>query len=655
MCGLLGFIAAERVEADDRDAIAEALESIHHRGPDETGVESVGDDVVLAFKRLSIIDVESSHQPLWYADGRYVIVFNGEIYNFAELREELISEYGAEFATSGDTEVIVAAYHAWGQHAVTRLRGMFAFLIWDTEQRRAFGARDRFGIKPLYYLPTERGLYVASEKKSLLPLTTATGAGDADVDPASLSHFLTMQYVPEPATLHQGISRLGAGEWFTYTPGRNVQITRYYTADFRPTPTDDPERLYQEIRETLRESVKAHMVSDVPVGAFLSSGIDSTAIVALAREFNPRIPTFTAAVDVAGYSELAVAERTAEALGVTNTPVAVNAQMMMDALPRIIWHLDDPVADPSLVPLYYVAKTAREQVTVSLSGEGSDELFGGYTIYHEPQSLRSVRSLPDQVQQGLSVVAKKIPQGVRGRSFLERGTTPIERRYYGNARIFTERQKSQLMRAYPSDVRYHDVTEPMYAECAHLGDVEKMQYIDMCTWLCGDILLKADRMSMAHSLEVRVPFLDPKVFEIASVVPTRLKVPPRSKATKVALRRALVGVVPPHVIDRPKWGFPTPIRAWLRNEMYAWAADLLGTSGAGGLLDLGYVRRLLDDHKAGEGDYSREIWTVLVFCIWHSIFIEGAINEEGTAGTAAAAKRWRSIIPPVPQTPLTVT
>jgi asparagine synthase (glutamine-hydrolysing) len=469
---LLGFIAADHVTATDRDAIAAALESIHHRGPDETGVEVVGSDAVLAFKRLSIIDVATSHQPLWYADGRYVITFNGEIYNYAELREELISEYGAKFATSGDTEVIVAAYHAWGQHAVTRLRGMFAFIIWDTEQRVAFGARDRFGIKPMYYLPTERGLYLASEKKSLLPLTTATGAGDADVDPASLSHFLTMQYVPEPATMHRTIRRLGAGEWFTYTPGRSIQITRYYTSEFRPTPCDSPERLYQQIQETLRESVKAHMVSDVPVGAFLSSGIDSTAIVALAREFNPRIPTFTAAVDIPGYSELAVAARSAQALGVTNTPVAINAQMMMDALPRIIWHLDDPVADPSLVPLYYVAKTARQQVTVSLSGEGADELFGGYTIYHEPQSLQSVRSLPDPLQQGLSAVARKIPRGVKGRSFLERGTTPIERRYYGNARIFTESQKARLMRAYPDHVRYHDVTEPMYAECAHLGDVE---------------------------------------------------------------------------------------------------------------------------------------------------------------------------------------
>jgi asparagine synthase (glutamine-hydrolysing) len=585
-----------------------------------------GTDVVMGFKRLSVIDVEHSHQPLSYANGRYSITFNGEIYNYIELRAELVRDFGAEFTTEGDTEVIVAAYHYWGAAAVRRLRGMFAFVIWDRRERVAFGARDPFGIKPLFYLTTGDGVYFASEKKALLPFVSPARHGDEGIDSANLSHYLTLQYVPEPGTLHRDIGRVGSGEHFTYTPEGGIATFRYFTPDFRPTPPDDPGKLYQRIQETLRESVRIHMRSDVPVGAFLSSGIDSTAIVALAREFNPRILTFTAALEVDGYSELEVAQDSARHLGVATHAISVTPQMMMDALPRIVWHLDDPVADPALVPLYYVARTASEHVTVALSGEGADEFFAGYTIYREPLSLRAVSGLPTSMQRGLRAVSRAIPQGVKGKSFLERGTTAIEERYYGNARMFTENEKSVLMRRHDPSVRYTDVTAPVYAEAAGLDDVEKMQYVDLRTWLRGDILVKADRMSMANSLEVRVPFLDYEVFDVASTIPTALKLPPGSTDTKFALRRALEGVVPPQIVNRVKLGFPTPTRVWLRNEMYDWAADVLGTSGAGHLLDLGYVRRLLDMHKHGEGDHSRKIWTVLIFCIWYAIFIDGTLN-----------------------------
>ncbi|MEV4756263.1 asparagine synthase (glutamine-hydrolyzing) [Micromonospora sp. NPDC049559] len=632
MCGILAFFSARGDAGAYREAIAGALESLHHRGPDETGVELITDasgryaDGVFGHKRLSIIDVAHSHEPLSYADGRYLLTFNGEIYNYIELREELIRDFGAQFATQGDGEVIVAGFHYWGEQVLNRLRGMFAFVIWDRQERRAFGARDYFGIKPLHYLETPDGVYLSSEKKALLPFAPAAHAGDAGVNTASLSHYLTLQYVPEPGTLHQGINRVGSGEYLTWSPGGRIEVRRWYRPVFRPTPADDPQKLYDRIRETLRESVRMHMRSDVPVGSFLSSGIDSTAVVALAREFNPNILTFTVGYDVPGYSEIDVAQESARHLQVTTIPTKITPQDMMQALPKIVWHLDDPVADPALVPLYFVAKKAAEHVTVVLSGEGADEFFGGYTIYREPLSLESVNSLPETMQRGLRAVSRAIPQGVKGKSFLERGTTPIEQRYYGNARMFTEEEKQHLLRRYDPSVRYTDVTAPIYAECTELDDVTKMQYVDLYTWLRGDILVKADRISMAHSLEVRVPFLDREVFDVASIVPVDLKLPPRSDATKFAMRQALQGVVPPAIVNRRKLGFPTPTRVWLRGDMYEWARHIFATSGAGELLDLSYAMRLLDEHKREEADHSRKVWTVLVFCIWHAIFVERSLD-----------------------------
>ncbi len=636
MCGVLVFISDAGAAAAQRDAITAALESLHHRGPDDTGVELAGSDVIFGHKRLSIIDVEFSHEPLPYPPtgpemGRYLLTFNGEIYNYIELRRQLIDEFGAEFATQGDGEVVVAGYHYWGEAVLERLRGMFAFILWDSAQGRAFGARDPYGIKPLHYMKTADGLYFASEKKALLQLLWADSSpsaagGDAGLNTANLSHYLTLQYVPEPQTLHNGISRIGSGESFTYTPGSEISTRRYYRARFRPTPTSDPAALYRRIQDTLRESVRLHMRSDVPVGAFLSSGIDSTAVVALSREFNPNILTFTVGYDVPGYSEIEVAQESARHLEVTTIPTKIGPQEMMDALPKIVWHLDDPVADPALVPLYFVAKKAAEHVTVVLSGEGADEFFGGYTIYREPLSLAAVHSLPTPLQRGLRAVSRAIPEGVKGKSFLERGTTPLEQRYYGNARIFTEEEKQALLRRYDPTVRYTDVTAPLYAEVAGLDPVTAMQYIDIYTWLRGDILVKADRMSMAHSLELRVPFLDKEVFEVAATVPVDLKLPPRSIETKFALRRALEGVVPPAIVNRKKLGFPTPTRVWLKGEMYEWARSILSESGAGGLLNLSYAVNLLDAHRRGDADNSREVWTVLIFCIWHAIFVERSLD-----------------------------
>ncbi|HEX3732648.1 MAG TPA: asparagine synthase (glutamine-hydrolyzing) [Mycobacteriales bacterium] len=625
MCGLLTFISAKSQAEAHSDAIGKALELIHHRGPDETRVYVAGDDVVLGFKRLSIIDVQQSHQPLSYLDGRYVITFNGEIYNYLQLRKELTENHGATFETQGDTEMILAAYHHWGADCATRLRGMFAFAIWDRVGRVAFGARDQFGIKPLHYAITDDGLYLSSEKKAVLQFVASADAGDAGVDAAGLSHYLTLQYVPEPGTLHADVGRIECGESFTYYPDSSqFQRNRYFAPKFTPSPQPDPERLYRRIRQALEESVELHLQSEVPVGAFLSSGIDSTAIVALARRYKPDILTFTVGYEVNGYSEVTVAQTSANWLGVTTIPTLIGAEQMMAALPRIVWHLDDPVADPSLVPLYFLAKKAAEHVTVVLSGEGSDELFGGYGIYREPSALRVLDGLPRTLQRGLRAVSTVIPEGIKGKSFIERGTTPLEERYYGNARIFTEADKARLLKRYDPTVRYTDVTAPHYAAVSGADDITQMQYVDLFTWLRGDILVKADRISMAHSLELRVPFLDTGVFSVARTIPPELKV--HKGVTKYALRRALEKVVPPQIVNRPKLGFPVPTRVWLKDAMYPWARTILTESGAGYLLDLPYVLTLLETHRRGEADHSRKIWTVLVFCVWHSIFVERRID-----------------------------
>jgi asparagine synthase (glutamine-hydrolysing) len=423
-----------------------------------------------------------------------------------------------------------------------------------------------------------------------------------------------------------------------WTPATGLTTRRYFRPVFHPTPMPQPQRIFHEIRDALRDSVRVHMRSDVPVGAFLSSGIDSTSVVALAREFHPGILTFTVGFDVDGYSEIDVAQESARHLGVTTIPTKVSAYDMMEALPRIVWHLDDPVADPSLVPLYHVAKTAAEHVTVVLSGEGADEFFGGYLIYREPLSLAMLTRLPDGMRRGLRAVSRAIPHGVKGKSFLERGTTPLEERFSGNARIFAaDDEIGRLLRRNAGGARYTDITRPYYAEATAdgLDDVTKMQYVDMSTWLRGDILVKADRMSMAHSLELRVPFLDREVWAVASKLPQALKVPPGSRSTKWAMRKAMEQVVPPAIVNRPKLGFPTPTRVWLAGEMYQWARDILHGSGAGDLLDLSYVDELLRRHKAGSADNSRKIWTVLVFCVWHAIFVTKTLDPGITRNESA--------------------
>jgi asparagine synthase (glutamine-hydrolysing) len=621
VCGLIGFLSADGDAKGVEGAIEASLPDMRHRGPDEGGTWSDG-DVVIGFRRLSIIDIEHSHQPMPWLGGRYHLIFNGEIYNYVELRERLTREFGAKFDTDGDSEAIVAGYHFLGEKVVRELRGMFVFLIWDSHERVLFGARDWFGIKPLYTYTDERGAFFASEKKALLDVATDAGG----VDRTALQQYLTLQYVPEPASMHSRIRRIESGTYFTVRPGEKVHPRRYFHPDFAVRPVPDAEKLYREIAEALEDSVEKHMRADVTVGSFLSGGIDSTAVAALAKRHNPDLLTFTTGFEREGYSEIDVAAESAAAIGVEHITKVVTPQEMMDTLPLIIWYLDDPVADPALVPLYFIAREARKHVKVVLSGEGADELFGGYTIYREPISLRHFEKLPRPVRRGLGALSGRLPEGLRGKDLLRRGAIGIEERYYGNARIFRPDEMQGVLRSYDPSVSYLDVTRKLYEQTTHLDGSTRMQYVDLFTWLRGDILVKADKMTMANSLELRVPFLDTEVFAVASGIPTDQRI--TRETTKYALRRALAEIVPPHVLHRAKLGFPVPIRHWLKDEMYDWAREIITSSQADELIDRDAALRLLDEHRSGPHDYSRKIWTLLVFLLWHGIFVEQRITPE---------------------------
>ena len=634
MCGLLALVgpAAGAISPEVVDAVAGASHLMRHRGPDEPGIWTDGGAdrrVVLGFNRLSIIDIAHSHQPLrWGPAGdpdRYVLVFNGEIYNYLELRAELARDHGAVFTTDGDGEAIVAAFHHWGPDALSRLRGMFAFALWDTRRGELFCARDPFGIKPLFMATGPGGTAVGSEKKCLLDLAGVLGL-DTAIDTRAVQHYTVLQYVPEPETLHRGVRRLESGCYAVIRPGHAPEVTRYFRPRFTAVAfrAGEEQKRYDEITAVLEDSVAKHMRADVTVGAFLSGGIDSTAIAALAIRHNPRLITFTTGFEREGFSEVDVAVASAEAIGARHVTKVVSQSEFVAALPEIVWYLDEPVADPALVPLFFIAREARKHVKVVLSGEGADELFGGYTIYREPLSLKGFDYLPRGLRKGLGKASRPLPDGMRGKSLLHRGSLTLEQRYYGNARSFSDEQLRRVLPGFSPDWTHTDVTAPVYAESAGWDPVARMQHIDLFTWLRGDILVKADKMTMANSLELRVPFLDPEVFAVASRLPFDQKI--TRATTKYALRRALEPIVPAHVLNRAKLGFPVPIRHWLRfGELMEWAYQTIDASQAGHLVALAGVRTMLTEHRTGVSDHSRRLWTVLIFLLWHAIFVEHSV------------------------------
>ncbi|GAE34383.1 asparagine synthase (glutamine-hydrolyzing) [Halalkalibacter akibai] len=613
MCGFIGEIHNDQIEAIKEPIWSKAIAAIHHRGPDSTG-HFIDKYVQFGFKRLSIIDLEHGTQP-FNIQNRYIMVFNGEIYNYIELRNQLISE-GFSFNTDSDTEVLLSLFISKGIDCVKELRGMFSFAIWDKVEQTLFCARDAFGIKPFYYTETSERLFFASEQKSIYAYINFR-----ELSKEAFQYYLTYQYVPEPHCLSKEIKKLLPGHYMIKEINKPPVIKRYFKKTFDPIKSSMLEHK-TKIRHILEDSVEKHMRSDVPVGAFLSSGIDSTSIVALAKKHNSKLKTFTVGFENKGFSEVDVAKDTAEKLQVENIHKIISADEFIKELPSIIWHMDDPVADPAAVPLYFVAKEASKHVKVVLSGEGADELFGGYNIYREPISLNWFGYMPTQLKSMLQTIALGLPHDLKGKSYLLRGTTPLSDRYIGNAFVLNETEKKQLLQGYNNDFPFQNITKDLYQEATHYDDSLKMQFIDLHTWLPGDILVKADRMTMAHSLELRVPFLDKDVFKVASEIPTSAKI--SHGTTKYILREAMKDILPETVLHRRKLGFPVPIRHWLKDELYDWARTIIIESSTEYLFNKGEVLKLLQQHAQSKADNSRKIWVILCFMIWHSIYLENA-------------------------------
>ena len=614
MCGFVAVLLHGNLQFSEEhlEEIKENTQRMKHRGLDEEAYFH-DDHIALGFQGAHINELENRQQPFHFADDRYCLVFNGRIYNKNELRDQLVQN-GYIFETESAIEVIATLFLEKGVDAFTQLRGMFSILIWDSLDHKIYGARDQFGIKPLYYMESEEETIFASEKKSML-----FSDDEEIVNSDAFQYYLTYQYVPEPMTLTAGILKIKPGHYFVKEINEPIKLQRYFHATFRPADTDY-KQVKDAIRATLIDSVNVHMKSDAPVGSLLSGGIDSSLIVALAKEVNPNIKTFSVGFGVEGYSEIDAAKRTAEHLNVENISYTITAQEYIDKLPEIMWHMDDPLADPSCVPLYFAAREARKHVKVVLSGEGADELFGGYNIYREPESLKVFQMLPGSVNNALHRIAAVFPEGMRGKSFLERGTTPLEDRYIGNAKMFEEDDKREILKSYNMNIPYQTVTKNLYDNISGDNAVHKMQYIDINTWLPGDILLKADKMSQAHSLELRIPFLDKEVFNVARTIPVHEKI--ANGTTKSILREAFRGMVPDEVLYRKKLGFPVPIKHWLKEEIYLWARQLINASETDHLINKAPVLHLLERHRKNKGDHARKIWTVLMFMLWHQIYIE---------------------------------
>ena len=630
MCGLLGMLADTGNVDKYVDALERSLPCMRHRGPDAAGTWHDG-DAAFGFNRLSIIDLEHSHQPLrWGPEDqpdRYAMTFNGEIYNYVELREELTG-LGYTFHTEGDGEPIVVGYHHWGKDVVNHLRGMFGIVIWDTHTKTMFAARDQFGIKPLYYATTEAGTVFASEMKCILEMADEIGL-ELNLDRRAIEHYVDLQYVPEPESLHANIRRVESGCTVTLRPGEDVVAERYFKPRFpvQQVKQGEEQQLFNRIAEALEDSVAKHMRADVTVGSFLSGGIDSTAIATLAKRHNPDLLTFTTGFEREGYSEVDVAAESAEAIGVEHIVKIVSPEEYAESIPKIMWYLDNPVADPSLVPLYFVAQEARKHVKVVLSGEGADELFGGYTIYKEPLSLAPFEKIPSPLRRGLGKLSQVLPEGMKGKSLLNRGSMTMEERYYGNARSFNFEQMQRVIPWAKHEWDHREVTAPIYAQSEDFDPVARMQHLDLFTWMRGDILVKADKINMANSLELRVPFLDKEVFKVAESIPYDLKI--SHGTTKYALRKAMEQIVPAHVLHRKKLGFPVPMRHWLAgDELYGWAQDTINESQTEDIFNKKEVLEMLKEHRDGVSDHSRRLWTVLSFMIWHGIFVEKRIDPQ---------------------------
>ncbi len=607
MCGICGFTTYDTTDGAE-GILSRMMDTIIHRGPDSEG-SHLGDSIALGFRRLAMIDLDGGSQPIY--SGKYVITMNGEIYNYKALRDELLLS-GVEFSTLSDTEVVLKLYEIHGKDCLKYLRGMFAFVIYDTHEKRMFAARDFFGIKPFHYAQVGNDLVFGSEIKSFFhhPLVRK------ELNHEALEHYLTFQYSVLNETFFKGIYKLPPGHYLTFENGK-LEVIRYFAPVFRPEEKKLCDTI-DAISAVVKDSVEHHKVADVEVASFLSSGVDSSYVAACANVKK----TFSVGFDIKDYNEIPYAKALSDKLNIENISQSITREAFFEELPRIVYHMDEPLADPAAVPLYFVSQIASKHVKIALSGEGADELFGGYNIYREPLDIKILTDLPRFVRKFLGWTARKIPFGFKGKNLLIRASKDITERFIGNANLFSKEERETIIKNPIFAPPAHSITKPVYDRALGYDDITKMQYLDINMWMVGDILLKADRMSMAHSLEVRVPFLDTAVFDVASHIQTDYRV--NRVATKYAFRLAAREVLPDDVSKKKKLGFPVPIRVWLREDkIYNQVKTAFTSATAKNLFNTDALVSLLDAHKSHKSDNSRKIWAVYMFLLWHKVFFEG--------------------------------
>lgn len=599
MCGFVGFCDDSK---NKKKIIRDMADIIKHRGPDSDGYY-VDNNIALGFRRLSIIDLDKGSQPIFNEDKDKVIVFNGEIYNYKEIREELKSK-GHKFSTNTDTEVILHGYEEYKEDILNKLRGMFAFVIYDIKEKSLFGARDFYGIKPFYYYYDNENFLFGSEIKSFLGSPNFKKELNKDM----LSQYLTFQCSIGEDTFFKNTYKLLPGHYFIYKD-KELEIKKYYEVKLEPNDDKSLEEWVSGIREVIDNSVLAHKVSDVEVGSFLSSGVDSSLIAKLSSVDK----TFTVGYDNKKYSEIDYAKEFSDKINVSNVSKKISKEEYFKEFSNVQYYMDEPLADASAVMLYFLSKTASKHVKVCLSGEGADEIFGGYNIYHEPYSVSWYNKIPYFIRKCIGILVYPF-RNYTGFNFLYRRSKKIEDRYIGNAFIFEPNDAKKIVNFNYGNKTYKDFTKPYYDKVSDLDVVTKMQYIDFNFWLIYDILLKADKMSMANSLEVRVPYLDREVIEYASKLPSKYKIV--GNETKYAFRKVAKEELTDKVADKKKLGFPVPIREWLKeDDVYQEVKNMFLESEY--FFKPKKIIKLLDDHKAGKRDNSRKIWTIYTFLVWY--------------------------------------
>ena len=604
MCGFAGYI---NKKVKDDNVIKKMTDAIIHRGPDDEGYYK-DDSVATGFRRLSIIDLENGAQPMIY--GNYVITFNGEIYNFKDIKKELL-EKGHVFKTNSDTEVLLHGYAEYKEKILDKLRGMFAFTIWDKENKILFGARDHFGQKPFYYANMNDTFMYASEIKSLLYHPDFI----KEVNKKCLKPYLTFQTSVYEETFFKGVYRLLPGHYFNYDMNTNkLDIHKYYEIKY-DIKEEDFDVLVDKIDDVITSSIDTHLISDVPVGSYLSGGIDSSYVVSYLKPDK----TFSVGFDFKDFNEVPYAKELSDILKIENINELIDADDFFESLDKVQYYADEPTANLSAVPLYFLSGLASKYVKVVLSGEGADELFGGYPFYKEDALLTKYRKLPLFLRKGIKCLITPLPD-FHGKNFLTKGGSKVEEYFIGQAFVFDDKGANSILKdEYKNNVCFKDITKPYFDKVKDKDDLTKMQYLDMHFWLPNDILLKADKMSMANSLELRVPILDKVVFALSSTIPTNYML--SHDTTKYILRKAASKRIPEAWYKRPKKGFPVPIIKWFREDKYYnLAKGLFNKDFAGEFFDINKLNKMLDDHYNGKKNNCRKIWTVYVFLVWYQKF-----------------------------------